>query len=77
MSEDDVCYAIIMLNAFLSSGGRSCDEVRELGKIYGISRGELKRARKEIGVYAYRVDGVWHWDVHDENRAGYGKEWGF
>lgn len=75
MTEDGIGYAMMILNGLFSTGAKSCDTVRAFCREREITKGELRAARKELQVKTFRKNGIWYWDVDDENRANYGSEW--
>jgi hypothetical protein len=72
---DGVGLAMWLLNLAFSSGPKRCDDVRKFCKERGVTKGELKAARKDLSVFTFRRDGTWYWDEPKENRAELEEEW--
>jgi hypothetical protein len=58
-------YAAMMLAEYLASGPKPYDEVKEYCAKWGITKTELKAARKELNVKTINTGSTWLWYVPD------------
>ena len=62
---ESIKYAAMMLAEYLDSGPKPYDEVKEYCAKQGITKTELKAARKELNVKTINMGNTWLWRVPD------------
>lgn len=66
MTEDGIDYAIAMVNAVLAEGAKPYADVKQFCKEREITKGELKAARKILGVKTTKAQDDWLWSLPKE-----------
>lgn len=66
--EERLEYAAMMLAWFLAEEPKPYDEVKEHCVKLGITRFELKAARKELNVKTTSTGSTWLWEVPDPDK---------
>ena len=63
-------YATMMMAEYLDGGPKPYDEVKEYCAKRGITKTELKAARKELNVKTINTGNTWLWRVPDLEDEG-------
>ncbi len=63
MTKAGISSAVTMLGAILKEGAKSYEEVKNFCRKGKITRGELRAARKELGVITTQSEDTWFWSL--------------
>lgn len=64
--ENRADYALTMLSIFLANGPRPFNDVRKFCMSRGITKTELRQARREANVQTVHEKGTWYWFETEE-----------